>query len=106
MKIFVVLCTIPPDKAEDLARALVENHLAACINIISSVKSLYRWEGKLCEDTEALLVIKTTEGVFPDLMDFIKANHPYTIPEIIALPVSEGNPDYLGWVEGSVRGRE
>lgn len=102
----VVLCTIPPDRAEALARVLVENHLAACVNIIPSVKSFYWWEAKLCEDTEALLVIKTTGEAFSALMDFIKANHPYTVPEIIALPVSEGNPDYLGWVEGSIGGRE
>ncbi|MEO0140419.1 MAG: divalent-cation tolerance protein CutA [candidate division WOR-3 bacterium] len=105
MKVFVVLCTIPPDKAEALAKSLVENHLAACVNIIPSVKSFYRWEGNLCEDTEALLVIKTTEEAFPALLEFTKANHPYSVPEIIALSVSEGNPDYLGWVERSVRGQ-
>ena len=106
MKIFVVFCTIPPDKAEALAKALVENRLSACVNIIPAVNSFYRWEGKLCEDTESLLIIKTTEARFPGLMNFIKANHPYSVPEIISLPVSEGNPDYMGWVEGSVRGQK
>lgn len=94
----VVLCTVPPEKAEALARALVERRLAACVNIIPAVKSIYRWEKELCEDAESLLIIKTAEARFPGLMDFIKANHPYTVPEIIGLPVSDGNPDYLGWV--------
>lgn len=100
MKAFVVFCTIPPADAEAMARAIVENHLAACVNIIQGVRSFYRWEGRLCDDPESLLVIKTTEARFHELLDFIKALHPYTVPEIIALPVSEGNPDYLRWVEG------
>ncbi len=102
----VVLCTIPQNRAETMASALVNKGLAACVNIVPAVKSIYRWEGKLCEDSEALLVIKTTEEAFPGLMGFIKANHPYTVPEIIALPVSDGNPDYISWVEGSVRGQK
>ncbi|MGC8894669.1 MAG: divalent-cation tolerance protein CutA [candidate division WOR-3 bacterium] len=102
MRVFVVLCTVPPDGAEAMARSLVEGRLSACVNIIPSVSSFYCWEGKLCDDHESLLVIKTTEARFPDLMDFIKAHHPYAVPEIIALSVSDGNPDYLRWVEESV----
>lgn len=103
MKVFIVLCTVPPDRAEALAESLIENRFAACVNVIPAVKSFYWWEGKLCQDAESLLIIKTTKARFPALMDFIKANHPYTVPEIIALSVSEGNPDYLRWVGEGVR---
>jgi len=103
MKAIVVFCTIPPGDAEEMARALVENRLAACVNVIPEVRSFYWWEGRLCDDPESLLVVKTTEARFQDLVSFVKANHPYTVPEIIALPVSEGNPDYLRWVEESTR---
>jgi periplasmic divalent cation tolerance protein len=99
----VVLCTIPQNRAEALARALVNNRLSACVNIVPSVKSIYRWEGKICQNVESLLIIKTTEARFPALMEFIKSHHPYAVPEIIALPVSDGNPDYLGWVLEEMR---
>ena len=102
----VVLCTVPQNRAEAMARALVNNRLCACVNIVPAVKSVYRWEGKISQNVESLMVIKTTEEAFPALADFIKSHHPYSVPEIISLPVSEGNPDYMGWVEGSVRGQE
>jgi len=101
-EIIVVLCTIPPDVAESLARLLVEKKVAACVNIVPGARSIYRWEGRVAEDEESVLVIKTTAGRFAELCALIKSSHPYTVPEIIALPASDGNPDYLAWVRESV----
>jgi len=96
----VVLCNAPPDKAEDIARVLVENRLAACVNILPGVVSLYFWEGKLCRDAEATLLIKTRADLLPALTNAIRAAHPYDVPEVIALPLAagEGNDAYRAWV--------
>ncbi len=100
----LVIATAPVDAANDLATKLVEAHLAACVNIVPKVKSVYIWEGKLENDEEALLLIKTTaEGVAP-LTKRLKELHPYDVPEIISFEIKkgEGNPDYLAWVEKMV----
>ncbi|MGB9621215.1 MAG: divalent-cation tolerance protein CutA [Brevinematia bacterium] len=94
----VVLCTIPYGKSEELADKLINNRLAACVNIISGVKSIYHWQGKVEKDVEDLLVIKTREEIFEELKEFIKKNHPYTVPEIVALEVKNVNKEYLDWL--------
>ena len=98
----VVLCTCPPDSAAGIAGTLVSERLAACVNILPVVRSIYRWEGELCDDAESLLVIKTTADRLEELTRRLLACHPYDVPEIIALPIqaSEGNPDYLAWLAG------
>jgi len=102
-EIRVVLCTCPPDAAEDLARGLVEQRLAACVNILPRIRSIYRWDGQVTGDTETLLVIKTGAASFARLRDWLLARHPYDLPEIIALPVTAGATDYLAWVAEETR---
>jgi periplasmic divalent cation tolerance protein len=97
----VVFCTAALGEAEPLARALVQEHLAACVNI-SPVRSCYIWEGKLNLDEEALLIIKTTKSQFEPLQKRILELHSYAVPEIIVLPIIEGHQAYLDWTAQSV----
>ena len=97
----VVYCTAPPEEADSLAQALVEERLAACVNI-APVRSCYIWEGKLNFDAEVLLIIKTTRGRFEALRKRIVELHSYSLPEIIALPVAEAHQPYLDWLARSV----
>lgn len=97
--VLVVLVTAPsPEVAADLARALVEARLAACGNVLPGVRSIYRWEGKVQDDAEALLVLKTTRDRFEALRDEVLQRHPYEVPEIVALSVDAGSERYLAWV--------
>jgi periplasmic divalent cation tolerance protein len=98
----VVLCSCPPAQADSIARKLVERKLAACVNVTSPVHSIYFWRGKLEEDEERLLVIKTTPARWPELAQALAGLHPYEVPEIIALPVYAGAESYLRWVEESL----
>lgn len=97
-----VFVTIPRDKAQELARLIVENRLAACVNIVPQIESFYWWEGKVQSDDEALLIIKTTTARFDALQTFVLDHHPYDLPEVIALPVDAGLDAYLKWVEKEV----
>ena len=95
----VLLCTCPDENvARTLAGRLVEERLAACVNVLPSVRSIYRWQGALQEDSEALMVIKTGASRYREAEDWLQRNHPYDVPEIIALPVEQGLPAYLEWV--------
>lgn len=94
-----VLVTTPQDKAEELSKKIVENGLGACVNIIDSVRSIYRWKGELRIDGEAILLIKTATKKVENLIKFVKENHAYEVPEVISLTISEGNPDYLNWID-------
>jgi periplasmic divalent cation tolerance protein len=102
-RVYVVLITAPPDKAVEIARTLVESRLAACVNIVERVRSVYWWEGRVTEDAEALLIVKTSRGALADLIGKVREIHPYKVPEVIALPVEAGLDDYLEWVESEVR---
>jgi len=100
----IVLTTIDSaDSARQLAQILVTERLAACVNIIPEVRSVYKWEGRLEESAELLLVIKTTPECLPALIDRIREAHPYDLPEAVALSVEDGLPDYLDWVMRQVR---
>jgi len=101
----VVLCNAPPDKAEDIARAVLEGHLCACVNIVPGVVSLYWWKGELCRDGESTLLIKTRASLVAELTRAIRAAHPYEVPEVIALPIdpSKGNPAYLDWLRAETK---
>ncbi|HEY7374141.1 MAG TPA: divalent-cation tolerance protein CutA [Polyangia bacterium] len=92
-----------PDQARAtvLARALVGEGLAACVNIVPGVRSIYRWEGKLQEDDEVLCLIKTRRAVFDRARARILALHPYEVPEILAFAVEDGSPAYLEWLQKS-----
>jgi periplasmic divalent cation tolerance protein len=99
----VVLVTVPSaEKAVELARAVVEERLAACGNVLPGVRSVYRWQGAVQEDGEALLILKTQRERFPALRDRILALHPYEVPEVIALPIEAGSAAYLDWIAKSV----
>lgn len=102
----VVLVTGPSaDEAERIGRALVEERLAACANLIPSISSAYWWKGKIEEATEALLVLKTRQDLVERLVTRVRALHSYSVPEVIALPILGGNPDYLRWIDDSVESR-
>ena len=99
----VVLCTCPEgDSGARLAQALVEAGLAACVNRLPGVVSSFRWQGKLCEEAETLLIIKTTDSRLGALTERIRALHPYELPEVVAVPVSGGLDKYLDWLGASV----
>jgi periplasmic divalent cation tolerance protein len=100
----VVLVTAPsPEVAAALARTLVEERLAACGNVLSEIRSIYRWEGQVREDAEALLILKTTRARLEALRDRVLALHPYGVPEVLALPVEAGSAAYLSWLAGETR---
>ncbi len=102
-EVSVVLVTAPDASvAETLARALVEERLAACVNLLSGVNSLYRWEGAVERATEVLMVIKVTTGGFDRLRARVVEMHPYDAPEVLELPVRDGDERYLDWVRESV----
>lgn len=101
-KYYVVLITTPVDKGGEIARFIVEKKLGACVNIVPEVRSLYWWKGNIEDDRENLLVVKTSADKFPKLVEEVKKVHPYTVPEIIALPIAEGNGDYLNWIDESL----
>jgi periplasmic divalent cation tolerance protein len=95
----VVLITAPKEEdAEKIAKELVESRLAACVNIIRDIRSIYRWQGKTEDESEVLMVVKTRKSLFDKLMKRVKELHGYSVPEIIALPVIEGSQDYLKWL--------
>jgi periplasmic divalent cation tolerance protein len=81
-----------------IARALLDERLAACVNLLDGVRSIYRWKGEVCDDPECMLVIKSRTELIPDLHERIIALHSYEVPEIIAMPITGGNPEYLAWV--------
>lgn len=97
----IVLVTSPKDIAESLATTLVEEHLAACVNIVPGVTSIFFWEGKVCQEAEVLLLIKTTKSSWNQLMARVKELHTYDIPEIVGLPITEGFQPYLDWLNKS-----
>ncbi len=100
----VVLVTTPsPERATEIARALVEERLAACGNVVPGLRSIYRWEGTVQDEEEALLVLKTTRARFDALRDRVLALHPYEVPEVIALPVEAGSARYLAWIADETR---
>jgi periplasmic divalent cation tolerance protein len=98
--LFQIVLTTCPDAAcaERIARALVEEGLAACVNILPSMRSIYKWKGKIEDATEQLLVIKSAVARFPAICDRLRSLHPYELPEIIAVPIVEGLPEYLAWL--------
>ena len=99
----VVLSTFPDaDTAARVARTLVEEQLAACVNLLPMVRSIYRWEGKVCDEAETLALIKTTAERYAALAAKIAELHPYQVPEVIALPLADGNPPYLAWLAAQV----
>jgi periplasmic divalent cation tolerance protein len=103
-KYVVILITAPKgEEAERIANLLVSEKKVACVNIIDGIHSIFFWEGKVSSEEEALLVVKTKENLLEDVITTVKNIHPYTVPEVIALPIIRGNLDYLSWIDDSVR---
>lgn len=100
----VVLITAKDEKeAGKIGRCLVKDRLVACVNIIPNIDSIYWWEGKVEEDKEALIIAKTKSNLVHKIIEEVKSLHSYTCPEIISLPIKNGNPDYLTWIEKEVK---
>ncbi len=97
----VLFCTASMEESEQIAKTLVKERLAACVNV-TAVQSYYRWQGELCTDKEALLIIKTGKSCVKKIIARIKEVHSYDVPEIIALPIIAGYDKYLEWVDASV----
>ena len=102
MEYVVCLVTAPPDRAHAIAEALVERELAACVNVVALVHSIYRWQGAVEHDDEALLVVKTTKAAVAALTGALGELHPYENFELVALDVAAGAPAYLDWISSSV----
>ena len=99
----VVLVTVPTlQEARQLARLIVQQRLAACVNIVPGIASLFWWKGRMEQARETLLIIKTTTAAFETLRRFICAHHSYEVPEVIAMPIRAGHRPYLNWVQKSV----
>jgi periplasmic divalent cation tolerance protein len=97
-----ILCLVTIDdigKAGEMARALVEKEIVACVNIIPEIRSIYRWKGAVCDDPECLMILKTKEELFPKLQTVVRELHPYEVPEIISLTIDQGLPEYLRWID-------
>ena len=98
----VVFVTAPDvDHARQIAKELVSQHLAACVNIIPAIESIYTWNGQTEMSAETLMVIKTTDACYQRLEERVKALHPYTTPEVVALRIERGLPSYLSWLRDS-----
>jgi len=98
----LMLCNAPPEAAQTIAETVVEGGLAACVNLIGPVRSIYRWEGKLCRDEEVTLLIKVADERVEALRQKLLEAHPYDCPELLCLPVDEAlsHGPYVAWVEG------
>ena len=95
----VVLSTFPDaNSAAAIAKILVADNLAACVNVVAGLRSIYRWQGDIQDDAEVLLIIKTTSDRYAKLQEYLANEHPYDCPEILALPVADGLPAYLSWL--------
>ena len=102
-QLLVVVTSLPSlEAAQRLARDLVEQKLAACVQLIGGIQSIYRWEGKVCEEAEVLLSAKTTVNQWPTISSFIQKNHPYDLPEILAFTPEQYSEQYGEWVSSEV----
>ncbi len=103
MHILVLVTAKDRKEAEKIAKALLRNKLAACVNIVGGLRSIFRWQGKLEEAKEALLLIKSRKDKFAKIVKLVKAEHSYEVPEIIAIPIAKGFKPYLDWINESIR---
>ena len=101
-KIVVLVTAGSEEEAERIARSLVEKRLAACVNLVSPVQSVYRWEGEVTKDVEVLLVIKTSRALFEQVRHEVENIHSYHVPEVICLPIIDGSANYLNWLTESI----
>ena len=97
-EIVVFITASDEEEASKIARALVEERLAGCVDIIKDIRSIYSWQGKIEDEKEVFMVVKTQKTLFDSLIKRVKELHSYTVPEIIALPIIQGSEDYLKWL--------
>jgi periplasmic divalent cation tolerance protein len=102
-KVVVFTTTAGRDEGKRIARHLVDTRLAACVNILQPIESVYRWQGQIAEEEEFLLIIKSTRELFTEIKAEIVKIHSYKTPEIICLPIIDGSPNYLQWISDSVK---
>lgn len=105
-KIIVLTTCESSQDAERIAHILVEGHLAACVNILPSIKSIYRWQGEMEKSSELLLLIKTRRGLFDHLKAELARVHTYELPEVVALPIVDGSAGYLDWLDKELKADE
>lgn len=98
-EIVVFITASKEEEAAAIARELVERKLAGCVNILPNIRSIYRWEGAIEDEGEVLMIVKTQRSLFEQLRTKVKEMHSYSVPEIIALPIVEGSPEYLAWLK-------
>ncbi len=96
--IVIYITTASISEAKKIGHTLVEEKLVACSNIISPIQSIYSWQGKICNDKEALMVLKTRKKLFKQIVNRVEELHSYDVPEIIAMPIIEGSRKYLSWI--------
>ena len=101
-EIIVFITASGEDEAAKIAHSIVEARLAGCVNIIRNIRSIYSWKGKVEDEAEVLMVVKTKKALFEPLADKVRELHSYTVPEIIAIPISEGSRDYLQWLNEAI----
>jgi periplasmic divalent cation tolerance protein len=97
-EIVVFITASNEDEAAKISRALVEARLAACVNIVKDIRSIYSWQGKIEDEKEVLMILKTQKFLLDSLVKKVKELHSYTVPEIIALPIADGSAEYLKWL--------
>ena len=102
-KVVILVTAGKLTEAKRIARQLVDSKLAACVNILPRVQSIYRWQGKVADEKEFLILIKSRRDLFSELRAAVLKLHSYTTPEIVCLPIVDGLPDYLQWVGDSVK---
>lgn len=102
-RIVVLITTSSAQEAETIGKALVESRLAACVNVLAGVCSLFRWEGAIERQEEMLMLVKSRSDLLPSIIEVVKRLHSYTVPEVIALPILAGSSDYLTWVDESLQ---
>ena len=103
-KFIIIITTVNTDSAaKKIAQSLIEEKLAACVNIIPSVTSVFRWKGKVSAEPELILIAKSEEKLFNEIKDKILSLHPYELPEIITVPITNGSKEYLKWIETNLK---
>jgi periplasmic divalent cation tolerance protein len=103
MEFIIIYCTVPNrNEGKEIAKALVEHSLVACVNIIDKVESIFSWDGEMNEEKEAMLVIKTKRDLFDKVNRVIQKLHSYTVPEVIAIPIIDADETYLKWIAHEV----
>jgi periplasmic divalent cation tolerance protein len=105
-ELVVFVTTSNGDEANNIADALVSERLAACVNIVAAIKSVYRWEGKINRDNEAMMIIKTTGERYPDVERRVKELHSYGTPEVVAIRIEQGSEQYLNWLRDATMNEE